>query len=464
MCGPGKACHYRVLGLTISAKDSEIKTAYRKAIFKVHPYKLVGASEAKKAEDEAKSKLLNAAWECLSNKISRAQFDIRCAQIPIGEYRFVSPSTWGTAPAPDLSKFSKPSPPSPPKSPQPSYGDAPSPDFSRFENSRKFHNFTAEDYEENSGPPPKRTRTFPEADRGSHPYESTTTGFNFMDDDFQEHPRATPQKKAAPTPKKHEDKRGDNTYEYEANGWTFNIKISSKYHVYDNAEDETTKNMHRICVSLNFMLELDESYIEPMDGTEDPDIILTVTKTPQGRDISGINSLYHYSTGKEELEQKKPKPVLRTFILTLSARKAALLVKTPTTTSFNLQTPIPPPPTALYTATHLVFSRNLPSTSAKEGEPSTPKPFWPKDSPEVRLAGWKALQARTISGVQAVVRFVDLKKEGVKYEMVGEWHRLAATGYRMIPVMPVRDGKGRYDGFDYAFWNAGVKEKEKEKK
>jgi hypothetical protein len=57
----------------------------------------------------------------------------------------------------------------------------------------------------------------------------------------------------------------------------------------------------------------------------------------------------------------------------------------------------------------------------------------------------------------------DLKKEGVKYEMVGEWHRLAATGYRMIPVMPVRDGKGRYDGFDYAFWNAGVKEKEKEK-
>jgi hypothetical protein len=57
MCGPGKTCHYRVLGLTISTKDSEIKTAYRKAIFRVHPDKLVGVSEATKAEGEAKSKL-----------------------------------------------------------------------------------------------------------------------------------------------------------------------------------------------------------------------------------------------------------------------------------------------------------------------------------------------------------------------------------------------------------------------
>jgi curved DNA-binding protein CbpA len=48
VCGLGKTCYYRVLGLTISATDAEIKTAYRKAIIQVQSDKLVKASEAKK--------------------------------------------------------------------------------------------------------------------------------------------------------------------------------------------------------------------------------------------------------------------------------------------------------------------------------------------------------------------------------------------------------------------------------
>jgi hypothetical protein len=128
-----------------------------------------------------------------------------------------------------------------------------------------------------------------------------------MEDDEQERPGATAQKKAAPTPKKPEAKRGNNTYEYAANGWTCNIKISSKYHVYDNAEDVTTKNMHRICVSLNFTLELNKSYTKPTDGTEDPDITLTVTKTPQGLDISGTACTTTQQAMKKR-RQRSPNP------------------------------------------------------------------------------------------------------------------------------------------------------------
>jgi hypothetical protein len=58
--------------------------------------------------------------------------------------------------------------------------------------------------------------------------------------------------------------------------------------VYDNVEDFTTTNMHRICVSLSTTLEVNESYTEPSDDIEERDITLTVTKTPQSRDVSGI--------------------------------------------------------------------------------------------------------------------------------------------------------------------------------
>ena len=80
MCGPSKTCHYGSLGLTTTASQSDIKTAFRKAIIQYHPDKLVGASGTKKAEGEAKSKLLNAAWACLGDKNSQVLFDLQCAR------------------------------------------------------------------------------------------------------------------------------------------------------------------------------------------------------------------------------------------------------------------------------------------------------------------------------------------------------------------------------------------------
>jgi hypothetical protein len=96
----------------------------------------------------------------------------------------------------------------------------------------------------------------------------------------------------------------------------------------------------------------------------------------------------------------------------------------PTTTSFYLQISILLLTYALYVATHLIFSHDAPCAFALTGEPKT---VWPKQSAEVRLAGLKELQARTSVGTQVAVSFVDLKKDGVKYEM-GVWHRPAATG------------------------------------
>jgi curved DNA-binding protein CbpA len=200
MCGPGNTCHYHVLGLTISVKGAEIETAYRKAIIQVHPDKLVKASEAKKVEGEAKVKLLKAAWGRLGDKRSHALSNKHCTRIPIEEYRFAPQSTRLTAPAPDLSCFYKPTPDSPPKSTQPTYGDmdAPEPDFSRSKRSRSFYDSQDEDDQTQSAPPPPKRR------------------------------RATLKAKAAPKPNKPEAERGENTYEYNANGWTFSIKGQPK--------------------------------------------------------------------------------------------------------------------------------------------------------------------------------------------------------------------------------------------
>jgi hypothetical protein len=83
---------------------------------------------------------------------------------------------------------------------------------------------------------------------------------------------------------------------------------------------------------------------------------------------------------------------------------------------------------------------------------------WPQVSAEVRLAGLKELQATTTIRSKAMVSFVDLKKEGLKYKVVNrngvEWHQLAATGYQRIPAKPVHgESKLRCSGFDYTFGN-----------
>jgi curved DNA-binding protein len=61
--------YYEELGISKSASDEEIKRAYRKLAHKYHPDKGGGA------EDAAKFKKINEAYQVLSDKQKRAQYD-----------------------------------------------------------------------------------------------------------------------------------------------------------------------------------------------------------------------------------------------------------------------------------------------------------------------------------------------------------------------------------------------------
>lgn len=62
---------YEVLGVTKSATDADIKSAYRKMALKWHPDR----NADKKEEAEQKFKEINEAYQILSNKQKRAQYD-----------------------------------------------------------------------------------------------------------------------------------------------------------------------------------------------------------------------------------------------------------------------------------------------------------------------------------------------------------------------------------------------------
>jgi DnaJ-class molecular chaperone len=59
--------YYKILGVTKNATDDDIKKAYRKLAHKYHPDKAQG--------DEKKFKEINEAYQILSNKERRAQYD-----------------------------------------------------------------------------------------------------------------------------------------------------------------------------------------------------------------------------------------------------------------------------------------------------------------------------------------------------------------------------------------------------
>jgi curved DNA-binding protein CbpA len=237
MCGPSKTCPYRSLVLLTTATHSEIKTAYRKAIVQVHPDKLVGASAAKKTSGEAKSKLLNAAWECLGDSDSRNLFDYQCARSTTEACS--RPQQPTSDPVPDVQKYK-----------------------------HKYHRYESDSDTSTSG----------SSSASSSGKSSSRPGFTEWGDAYSgphppKRPRAAPEEKAAPKPRKSEVKRGDNKYDYDTNDWAFNIKISPKYHVYNNVEDITTANMDRICVSLSFTLEVNADYTNLLDGSIDSDIL-----------------------------------------------------------------------------------------------------------------------------------------------------------------------------------------------
>lgn len=70
-----KRDYYEILGLSKNATDQEIKSSYRKLCRKFHPDMQAGKSDAEKKEAEDKFKEIAEAYEVLSNKDKRAQYD-----------------------------------------------------------------------------------------------------------------------------------------------------------------------------------------------------------------------------------------------------------------------------------------------------------------------------------------------------------------------------------------------------
>lgn len=70
-----KRDYYEVLGVSKNASPDEIKKAYRKCAVKWHPDKQAGKSDAEKKEAEAKFKECSEAYDVLSNKDKREQYD-----------------------------------------------------------------------------------------------------------------------------------------------------------------------------------------------------------------------------------------------------------------------------------------------------------------------------------------------------------------------------------------------------
>lgn len=70
-----KRDYYEILGVKKDASEQEIKSAFRKLSMKYHPDRQAGKSEAEKKDAEAKFKECAEAYETLSDKDKRANYD-----------------------------------------------------------------------------------------------------------------------------------------------------------------------------------------------------------------------------------------------------------------------------------------------------------------------------------------------------------------------------------------------------
>lgn len=68
-------CHYDVLGIERDSDSATIKKAHRKLALKHHPDKNVGKDDQQQQESAAVFKLIQAAYECLSDPVERKWYD-----------------------------------------------------------------------------------------------------------------------------------------------------------------------------------------------------------------------------------------------------------------------------------------------------------------------------------------------------------------------------------------------------
>ena len=66
---------YEILGVSKTASDDDIKKAYRKLAITLHPDRFANASDSEKKQAEEKFKEINKAYEVLSDKEKRANYD-----------------------------------------------------------------------------------------------------------------------------------------------------------------------------------------------------------------------------------------------------------------------------------------------------------------------------------------------------------------------------------------------------
>jgi curved DNA-binding protein CbpA len=78
--------HYDTLGVDRRASHDEVRRAYRKAALECHPDRVVGASDRRRADAEARFKLVGAAYETLSSERKRAEYDNTIAIVQRAPY------------------------------------------------------------------------------------------------------------------------------------------------------------------------------------------------------------------------------------------------------------------------------------------------------------------------------------------------------------------------------------------
>lgn len=434
--------YYSVLGLAPGASHKDVKTAYHTIVLQNHPDKTAHRSDVERKIGEELTKDANKAWEVLSDPDRRKYYDaISIPLQPPPWPQYESPKSYKPPSWPDFFSYAEKGRWSyetmnlhPPNSQEaatyrlyyPGHGESPLPTrgSERTPPQGKRDRFEEEDSDSDS-PHPKskfqKTDTSPprkepeNMDRnplrwGSLPRRSWTTSSTSSD---SIHPQSRPQAPPPPPAIEIHDKNISLRIQW----WDISVRVSEKYKVVGGVEDLTQKGTHDTTISIRIVLEQDQDFQDDndslfdSDSEEEDDIHITIHGTLSGRDVASVSSLLKYEIRKDDSEHMM-------FILTLNSpgTGSPLPKSSPWKFSFNLTTSYNIPDTATYTATHQIFSKAIPNARVRDGQRMS---SYPPARPEFILQGMQELEP---------LHLLNLWEE--YYTKTGEWHRLAAVGYR----------------------------------